>query len=104
MRQNAASPFEFSAVPSLLQRFPPPSHIRLLSNSPALKALGTTQCFHKSRIVVMRPLLGFSQPKALNETYILPGNIWKPCRIDSFGPLHSGERAEGRIVNASFQM
>jgi len=77
MRRNAASSFEFSAVPSLLQRFPPPSHIRLLSNSPALKALG------------------FSQPKALNETYALPGNIWKPCRIDSFGPLHSGTLYSG---------
>ena len=103
MRQNAASPFEFSAVPSLLQRFPPPSHIRLLSNSPALKALGTTLCLNNSSIVVMRPFSGFSQPKALNETYALPGNIWKPCRIDSFGPLHSGERAEGRIVLALFQ-
>lgn len=42
MSQNGAAEFEFSAVPSLLQRFPPPAHIQLLANSSAsvLQELG----------------------------------------------------------------
>ena len=47
MRQNEAATFEFSAVPSLLQRLPPPSHIRLFANSSAsvLQALGALRLF-----------------------------------------------------------
>jgi hypothetical protein len=44
MRQNEADAFEFSAVPFLLQRFPP-SHLQLLANSSAwiLQDLGAPQ-------------------------------------------------------------
>ena len=45
MLQNEAAEFEFSAVPSLLQRFPPPSYLQLLASSSAslLQELGTLQ-------------------------------------------------------------
>jgi hypothetical protein len=33
LRQNEAAQFEFSAAPSLLQRFPPPPHLQLLASS-----------------------------------------------------------------------
>jgi hypothetical protein len=47
MRQNEAATFEFSAVPSLLQRLPPPSHLQLFSASSAsvLEGLGAFQPF-----------------------------------------------------------
>lgn len=97
MRQNEAAVFEFSAVPSLLQRLPPPSHIRLLANSSALQALGALQLFSHVVIFIVLTFLtrcvvpGFARPNALNDIRALPDNVWKPCRIDSFGPLPSGE-------------
>jgi len=78
MSQNGAAAFEFSAAPSLLRRFPPPSHLRLLANFSASVLQG----------------LGFSWPNVVNDIISSSsqghGDVWKPCRIDSFGPLPSG--------------
>jgi hypothetical protein len=45
-------------------------------------------CFQFARLHV--GLSGFSRPDALNEIGI-SDNVWKPCRIDTFGYLPSGE-------------
>ena len=62
MHQNEPSTFEFSAVPSLLQRFPPPSYLRLLSNNSALQGLGILQSVANSPFVLTHPPQVFPSP------------------------------------------